>query len=150
MIMYGERYFSFVQRLLLSLFLITFVLWITWPALHPDTIPQETILQESAARVPVMASYQGEFGNIRISTQGGLTLGYAYLLINGEAVGDFGTGSLTVRVYPGDILELDCQLYDKAVHFSVEALSASINKDYLLEMVSCYGDISKVGVIVFH
>ena len=49
------------------------------------------------------------------------------LVINGNVVGDFASGSLKVTVEPGDKLAIDAREYEPAIWVEITDVSASLN-----------------------
>lgn len=148
--MYGKRYFDLVQQILLLIMLSAMVLLLTWPRLHPPAEQSISISADTSNSLAVTAQAGNDFGKLYISTDDDLQLGSAYVLINGERAGNFANGDVTVRVYPGDVVELDGSRYQRSIHFSVQALSSSIDSSYLFAAPTTQSDIVRAGIIVFH
>ncbi|MDO4582011.1 MAG: hypothetical protein Q4B96_05460 [Bacillota bacterium] len=88
------------------------------------------------------------FGNIRVSCADEPAQA-ARLLVNGVDSGGFEAGELLLRVYPGDVLSIDCTAYARRLIFEISAISANIDARYLQTTVIGEGNIINVGVIVF-
>ena len=88
------------------------------------------------------------FANLTLSSEDGVSLEQAYLLINGERAGSFARGTLQVRVYDGDLLAVDCRAYDRELDFTVDEMSASVEERYMPRRFSCRGEAAVWGFIV--
>lgn len=145
------RYYQSVQHLITAMLLLVAglgVLFYTEQQAPPA--PLEMVLQETvSAAIPAQAAADGLSASIRLASEGMISLSHAVLLLNGEKVGDFGKGALTIPVSPGDIIQIDGTQYGRLLTFSVEPLSAAIATDYLVSTVSCYEDVVTVGIVVF-
>ena len=147
------RYFQTVQRILVSLLLLDLLAF--WPLAERLRQPQDMAYSEAESlqtmqQAALPAAAGNLFGNICIEAEEKISLAQACLLINGMKSGDFREGYLTVRVRPGDILQIDASAYQRELIFFVVETSASIDSNYLRAEVISYGDVADVGIIVFH
>lgn len=145
-----EAYFHIVQRVILLLLAADLLLMTVGADLLPT--PEEARVAEIALpldAVPVRSESGGLFGNVHILSEDNVSLDRAYLLINGERVGDFGAGEITMRVYPGDILSIDASAYRRAIYFYLDSYSTAIDGAYLRASVICNGDTADLGTVVF-
>lgn len=146
-------FFEKVQRalaVLLILDLLAFLLAADWLR-QPAGLESAAVLSGAAPAEAVPAAAEaGLFGNLYIECEEQISLSAARLLINGQDSGDFREGFLTARVRPGDVVQIDGSAYLRALSFSVEAVSASIDSSYLRAGVTSNGNIVDVGIIVFH
>ena len=99
--------------------------------------------------VPVQQMDSGIFGNICFSSSDGISLAKAQLLVNGAVTGNFADGELIIRVYPGDIIDIDASAYKRQVVFTVDVISSNIDKGILPKMIKTNGDVVQVGIIRF-
>ena len=137
--------YGFISRLLALGVLVAAVL-LTVGQEHKAEGPA---LPEEELAVPAAAfGGRGDFANIVIASEGGVSLERAYLLVNGEIRGNFASGSLQIRVYDGDILAVDCRAYGRELCFTVEILSASVDEDYLPRQVRCRQQTAVLGFVV--
>ena len=136
--------YGFVSRLLILAIIVSAVLFAVCRPPQPES--GET---EPAASVAARPADQGtEFANIVIASENKVSLDRAFLLVNGEVKGSFVSGELLVRVYDGDILALDCRAYGRELHFTVDALSSSVDERYLPAAFSCRQEVSVFGFAV--
>ena len=138
--------YGFVSRLLLLAVLVASCLFgierggLSGP---PEPEPQPVLAVSARPYDPAAG-----FANLSLSSEGGVSLEQAYLLINGERAGSFAKGALQVRVYDGDLLAVDCRAYDRELSFTVEEMSASVEERYLPRRFSCRGEAAVWGFIV--
>lgn len=125
--------FSFVQLELYS------------PFSADESLPPEIYVSAVSSR----QTESGLFGNITIESQEQVSLAMAVLFINGERCGDFSQGSLTVRVYPEDVLTVDASAYRRELSFFIVEASPSIRAELLLNPLCCNGDTQEFGKIQF-
>ena len=146
---------SLVQKLIFALLLINACLLaaVIVPPLLGQRSPFDTADTAKAPlldmALPVEQDTTLLFGNMRFSTAEGLTLEQARLLINGEQVGHFGAGELTVRVYEGDVVTIDGSAYKRLVLFHISAVSSNINSSLLPKNVSTNGNSIELPIICF-
>lgn len=141
--------FAGVQRIILFFLLIVLLIFISsyfLPQQGGENSNNVSILEPAA---DVRGEDSSLFGNIRIKTADGLSLGSAKVLINGVDYGDLGKGELLLRVYPGDVISIDGSEYKKELEFLVSAISSNIDKDFLQMTIYTNGDSVEVGIIVF-
>ena len=148
-----EEFLTAVQQVIVGLLLTAVALFIIASDTSDNYTDNSRINQVSVEHVaPAFAAedYMAQqFANIRISTHDRVSLAMAYLLVNGEQYGDFSQGEIIVRVYPGDVLSVDCRAYSPQIYFYIDPVSASLDHNYLQKQVCCVGDIVRLGVAVF-
>ena len=89
------------------------------------------------------------FGNIMFKTENNLSLSKAYVLINGEKAGNLGSGSLLIRVHPGDIVSIDSSAYRRELTYCISAVSSNIDSSFLAGDMAICGKTVDVGIVVF-
>ncbi|MBQ6536276.1 MAG: hypothetical protein IJI40_05815 [Firmicutes bacterium] len=137
--------YGFVSRLLLLAVLVAACLFgIERSSLPAPSEPPQPVLAAAARPIDGEAG----FANLTLSSEDGVSLEQAYLLINGERAGSFAHGTLQVRVYDGDLLAVDCRAYDRELCFTVDEMSASVEERYLPRRFSCRGEAAVWGFIV--
>ena len=141
-----DNRFAGVQRIIVYLLAIVALLYAAANVLPTSGQNQLTVLDQATQ---VTGEDQNIFGNILLSCTDGLSLDYAYILQNGEQVGDFGDGELLLRVHPGDTLAVDGSAYSRELVFYVQAASSNIDQEFLAPSIFTKGNIAQVGVIVF-
>ena len=143
------RYYQAVQGVLVFLLLVgaACAVLLSFSRENEETPTLSQDLEPVA--IPARAEEEGLFGNLYLESEEQISLEQAYLWINGEKCGDFAQGSLTVRVYPGDVIQLDTLAYGRTLFFSIQAVSSSIDMDYLSSAITCFAEIVTVGVIIF-
>lgn len=112
-----------------------------------DSYDTDLIVFDTA--VPVQQIDNGLFGNISVSSSDGISLAKAQLLINGVVMGNFADGEVIVRVYPGDIIDIDGSAYKRQVSFMVNVISSNIDDNILPKEIKTNGDVVQVGIISF-
>lgn len=115
-----------------------------WPALFGNQAAPLLDME-----IPVQQDAGLLFGNLRLETEGGLSLALATLAINGVNAGNFGAGSIIVRVYEGDVLTIDGDAYKRSLQFYISAVSSNIDSSLLPQSVTTDGDITKLPAISF-
>lgn len=105
--------------------LVVFAQWGAYQGLVGPWFAQrrEEFILESA--LPAARDENALFANLELATAENVSLPQAILKINGVECGNFEHGSLLLRVYPGDWLEIDCSAYARELFF--ETVSASLN-----------------------
>ena len=71
------------------------------------------------------------------------------MLVNGVEAGRFTADSLTLRVYDGDLLELDCTAYSRPVSFHLSKASVGIDRAALQTEMELCGERAIIGRIKF-
>ncbi len=116
----------------------------------PAPTPEVAVMGEAtAAPASAWQTEAGLFGNLTVTTERGVSLPAAQLLVNGEPSGDFADGRRTVRVYPGDVVAVDASAYRRRLTFTVAAASASICIEDLPAAIDTEGNCVEIGVIRF-
>lgn len=90
----------------------------------------------------------GLFASMTIEVSDYENLEEARLLINGEEAGTFVQKQLVVRVYPGDVLEIDTSAYLTPCRFQIVKKSSHIREETVADMItteSGYGWIGKIS-----
>lgn len=137
--------YGFISRLLALGVLVAAVLL----TVGQGEMAEGPAVQEEELAVPAAAfGGRGDFANILIASEGGVSLERAYLLVNGEIRGNFASGSLQIRVYDGDILAVDCRAYGRELCFTVDILSASVDESYLPRQIRCRQQTAVLGFVV--
>ena len=99
--------YGFVSRLLALAAVTAAVLFIT---VCGEGGPEPTVPAEAEPAVTAAAPIregEGEFANVLISTEGGVSLERAWLLVNNEPRASFAQGTVQIRVYDGDVLAVE-------------------------------------------
>lgn len=87
----------------------------------------------SSARV--MDSQSELFANLTVELQDFSSLAKAGLLINGEKAADFRLKQVTVKVFPGDTIEIDGSFYSRPLTFKVVQASSHLSQPCLHQLV---------------
>ena len=140
-----RRFFAVQRIIVLSLSIVAIV--VAAVVFLPQQEDSDVSLLQPAVETRDDAG--GLFGNIKITADGGFSLAYAKVLVNGLAMGDFAEGEVLLRVYPWDAVSIDGRAYQRELTFHITSLSANISKDYVTTNPVTNGDIADVGIIVF-
>ncbi len=98
---------------------------------------------------PVAAIQDVDYGSITIELVDHSELTHAAILINGQKVAVFATNEVNLRVFDGDVIELDTVAYKVPVRFRLKKASAAICKEFLLSEIELCGERKELGHIVF-
>lgn len=109
----------------------------------------QTLAELMPEAQPVGLSETGLWGNVTLALEKYTQLERAYVLVNGRRAGSFVGDSLTVRVYDGDLLELDCTAYSRPVGFQLKRASTGIDRSLLQEELRLQGERAVIGRIKF-
>ena len=91
---------------------------------------------------------EGLFASLTIEVCDYDNLREAHLLVNGEVAGTFHDKQLVVRVYPGDMLEIDTSAYLNTCRFRIIKKSSHIRAETIAEEIiteNGYGWIGKIS-----
>ena len=99
--------------------------------------------------LPVVQDDTALFGNIVIEVPNFTTLPDAKVLVNGVESGSFKENQVTVRVYAGDVIEIDSSAYEKYITYAIVRASANINTKHLNEQVTVKGGKANMGSVLF-
>ncbi|MCI8337016.1 MAG: hypothetical protein HFI72_07680 [Peptococcaceae bacterium] len=114
-------------------------------ALQYAEIPGEDSLDQPLA---VDVKNEGLFASLTIEVCDYDNLKEAHLLVNGEVAGTFHGKQLVVRVYPGDMLEIDTSAYLNTCRFRITKKSSHIREETIAEEIiteNGYGWIGKIS-----
>ena len=136
-------YFHFMQHILLLLMISDLLLFGMFYQQDPDS----SLIDMPLASVSTSGG-EGKFANLSIANSEQLSLPKAYVLVNGKRSGDFSAGQCTLRVYDGDIIDIDCTAYGRQLNFTLQPISSSLVTSYLEQTVSCRQNCVSAGVIV--
>ena len=131
-----------INALLLALVLLT--PYLNWDS--PFAREARLLLDTS---LPVQQQSSLLFGNMQLETADGVSLTAARLYINGVLAGNFGNGTLLVRVYEGDNLLLDASAYQRQLTFLLTTVSANIDTDNLAALIITDGNAVELPPIRF-
>lgn len=150
-----EKIWQITEKTLVILASIGMVLIVTVQVVLPTGIADENFNYLGGVKgtaldttLPVVYDDTELFGNITIELTGYNTLPQAQVLVNGVSAG-FTEKQVMVRVYAGDVVEVDASAYDRSVSFAVVKASANINIDYLQERLTVNSSKAKVGEVLF-
>lgn len=142
--------------LLCSLFLLLLYQgWLYWGRNHSfawlnfDWVPESWYGQDYAEVLPAVRQNEGLWGNVTLELQDYSELHRALVLLNGNEVGNFSSSLVTLRVFDGDQLEIDCTAYARPVHFKVTKVSVGIDRAKLQTELELCGERGLVGRIDF-
>ena len=96
-----------------------------------------------------MQQTDGLWGSVTLDLQTYTELERALVLVNGVEAGRFTADSLTLRVYDGDLLELDCTAYSRPVSFHLSKASVGIDRAALQTELELCGERAIIGRIKF-
>ncbi len=118
--------------------------WLGWE------LPLENWYGSSYDEVlPTVKQNEGLWGTITLQLADYSELRRASVLINGQPAGNFTGQSLTVRVFAGDKLEIDCSAYGRPVYFQLVKASSGIDRSALQSELVLNGQRGSVGQIKF-
>jgi len=89
------------------------------------------------------------FGTITLEASGVQSLKQAVILVNGAEVLAFETSRVVLRVYPGDVVEIDASAYSRTLTFHLVSASSNIRLQNLNREITVHGGKSPVGTITF-
>lgn len=92
---------------------------------------------------------EGLFASLTIEVCDYDNLEQAHLLINGETAGRFSGKNLVVRVYPGDVLEIDTSAYLNPCRFQVTKKSSHIREETIETTITTENGYGWIGKISF-
>lgn len=98
---------------------------------------------------PAAVSMDGLYGSVTIELADYSELAQAFVFINGQKAAAFDSAELTLRVFDGDVLEIDVTAYRVPVRFRLGRVSAGINESFLLQELELCGERRQLGRIVF-
>jgi hypothetical protein len=102
-----------------------------------------------AEALPAVQQTDGLWGSVTLDLQTYTELERALVLVNGVEAGRFTADSLTLRVYDGDLLELDCTAYSRLVSFHLSKASVGIDRAALQTELELCGERAIIGRIKF-
>ncbi len=102
-----------------------------------------------AEAVPAVQQTDGLWGSVTLDLQTYTELERAVVLVNGAEAGSFTGSSLTLRVYDGDLLEIDCTAYSRPVSFRLRKASVGIDRTALQTELELCGERATIGRIKF-
>ncbi len=142
--------------LLLSLFLLLFYQgWLYWgqnqklPWLNINLATENWYGQDYADVLPAVQQNEGLWGSVPLELPEYTELHRALVLLNGNEVGRFSSNRVTLRVFDGDKLEIDCTAYSRPVRFVLQKVSVGIDRTKLRTELSLCGERGLVGEIKF-
>jgi hypothetical protein len=106
-------------------------------------------MEYDEAVVPAAASNSGLYGSITLELAEYSRLEHAYVLINGVKAGDFSEPELTLRVFDGDVLEVDASAYNVPVRIRLQKASYGIDRERLFSEVQVCGERKEIGCVIF-
>ena len=130
-------------------FLLAGMCYLQWQT-PPQVLQYEQVPELEKLEQPLAVDVQngGLFASMTIAVCDYDSLEEAYLLVNGEVAGHFSGKQLVVRVYPGDVLEIDTTAYLSPCRFQVVKKSSHIREETIETMVTTaqgYGWIGKIS-----
>lgn len=99
--------------------------------------------------LPTVKQTEGLWGVVTLQVQDYSELKRACVLINGVQAGNFTSQTLTLRVFAGDIVEIDCSSYGRPVYFRLIKASSGIDRSALKSELILNGQRGSVGQIKF-
>ena len=105
--------------------------------------------QDYAEVLPAVRQQEGLWGNVTLELQDYSELHRALVLLNGNEAAHFSSNRLNLRVFDGDLLEIDCTAYARPVRFSVVKTSVGIDRAALRTDLELCGERGTVGKIKF-
>ena len=144
-LMFGSE----ILALMICSFLIGVCYW-QWRIPPVYTQYEENFLEDAPQQpLAVDVENEGLFASITIEVCDYKNLAEAILLINGEESGSFLDKQLVVRVYPGDLLEIDTSAYLEPCRFRIVKKSSHIREDLIVEEIITEQGYGWIGKIVF-
>jgi hypothetical protein len=135
-----KRFINWVGNLVLNLVVIGLVLLVaiqfilTNPNLKESIIAKLPYVQQALElkednkfSQTAKTVFAPQKKHIAFQIKGDLSSKQVKLLINGNVVGDFASGSLKVTVEPGDKLAIDAREYEPGIWLEITDVSASLN-----------------------
>jgi hypothetical protein len=151
-----KKYFSILRRgsiwLAIAVFLLLVMIFGAQAAPYIGWNSPFSVVQRGENLDPAIMAAQEEdslFGTVAIDVKNNISVPKAYLLINGQKSGDFASGSLLIRVYEGDKLEIDASRYEHDIIFSVANMSANIKENYISRELLLNNEIGFIGTVHF-
>lgn len=105
--------------------------------------------QDYAEALPAVQQTEGLWGSVTLDLQTYTELERAFVLVNGVEAGSFTSSSLSLRVYDGDWLEIDCTAYSRPVKFRLRKASTGIDRAALQTELELCGERGVIGQIKF-
>ncbi len=101
---------------------------------------------------PVLPAGRDEsqlFGTLTLEVTGVQSLSQAVVLVNGQETLAFETAKVVLRVYPGDVVEIDASAYSRTLTFHLVSASSNIRLQSLNREITVHGGKSTVGTVTF-
>lgn len=149
---YGRRlqWGSDILAIMISCLLVgsCYLQWQTPPqVLQYEQEPGQLVNPEQPLAVDV--ENDGLFASLTIEVSDYDSLEQAYLLVNGAVSGSFHGKQLVVRVYPGDVLEIDTSAYLSPCRFQIIKKSSHIREETMETLITTENGYGWVGKISF-
>ncbi len=142
-----------VDRILLVLIFISLfpVLIIQiMPYFSDITYPGQKIFNNPlSTEVPIIIDEGALFGNLHLESENEVSLPMAKVMVNQVEVADFSEGTVLIRVYEGDSVEINSMAYQRDIRYQISNLSSNIDQSKLNHSVTLYAEIKGIGVIHF-
>lgn len=120
-------------------------LYLSWA----ERLEGEPYQEWSQGSARVMEAESLIFAYVTIELEDYSSLAKANLLINGKQVTDFRNKKVIVKVYPGDVIELDGSFYRRPVDFKVVRTSPNILEPALNHKVQTCANVVLLGKVKF-
>jgi len=89
------------------------------------------------------------FGTLTLEVAEMKSLDLATVYVNGQETLSFHSAQVTIRVYPGDVVEIDASAYRRSLQFRLVSASSNIRTDTLAQTITVQGGRSLVGTVTF-
>lgn len=89
------------------------------------------------------------FASIRLESPENLALPKAVVLINGLEAGNFANGTVSARVYSGDIVEIDTRAYGRELEFKLAGYSSNLDMSQISQTIITQDGKALLGEIKF-
>jgi hypothetical protein len=151
-----KKYFFILRRgsiwLAIAVFILLAIIFAAQAAPYIGWTAPFSVSQRGENLDPAIMAAQEEdslFGTVSIHVKNDISVPKAYLLINGQKSGDFASGSILVRVYEGDKLEIDASRYEHDIIFDIDNMSANIEENYMSNRLLLNNEIGFIGTVHF-
>ncbi|MGI5892231.1 MAG: hypothetical protein ACOX7H_05805 [Bacillota bacterium] len=152
----SKKYWLFLRKgviclTVLAIALFALIFWVQASPYWGWSIPFSVAQRGESLDPAITAAIKDDtlFGNISISVKDNVSVPKAYLLVNGKEMGDFSSGSLLIRVYDGDKLEIDVSNYKHDIYFYIDHLSTNIEEENLQAELLLNHQKGLLGIIHF-
>jgi hypothetical protein len=114
-----------------------------------ERIEGEPLQEWSGSSSSVVDSQSGLFAHVTLELKDYSSLAKANLLVNQKKVADFRQKQITIRILPGDIIEIDGSFYNQPINFEITKISPNIIESSFQKQIRTNSNVVLVGKVEF-